>query len=132
MTRFSWNSGLETGNELIDAQHRQLIALANLLFDAVEAGQEDLILRKSFEVLLLYTDQHFHDEEVLFGELNLQGRDEHRQEHAALGNEVRDLWVEQNLGFVDDMGSKLENWVELRLMPHMMDSDQSFLAKFGE
>jgi hemerythrin-like metal-binding protein len=127
MPRFQWKRAYETGNADIDAQHRQLLVLANLLFDAVKKGRDDAILKEAFDALLLYTRRHFEDEEKHFVAIGSPLWAKHRQEHRQLAGEVRNLWQEDAVGFVDDMGATLETWVERRLVPHMMEDDQQAL-----
>lgn len=127
MPRFEWLPDYETGDAEIDRQHRQLLTLANLLFDAVAEGRDDAILKQAFDALLLYTHQHFEDEERFFAAIGSTQLERHRDEHKQLADEVRDLWMEDAVGFVDGMGRSLETWVELRLVPHMMEEDPAAL-----
>ena len=41
MTRFMWTSNLETGEQAIDGQHRELFRLANELDEVLESGESD-------------------------------------------------------------------------------------------
>ncbi|CCQ72425.1 bacteriohemerythrin [Magnetospira sp. QH-2] len=124
MTMIDWNPDFELGDDLIDSQHRQLLDLANFLIDAVDQHKEEQILKQAFDALLLYTQQHFKDEELLFEQRGCSKLEEHRKQHHVLEGEVRALWREDLLGFVDEMGQTLETWVLNRLIPHMTGEDQ--------
>lgn len=127
MPRFQWKRTYETGNAEIDAQHSQLLALANLLFDAVNKHKDEAVLKEAFDALLLYTQRHFEDEERYFVAIGSPQWQRHRQEHRKLADEVRALWKEGAKGSAAAMGSTLEAWVESRLVPHMMEDDQAAL-----
>lgn len=124
MSRYEWKKAYEIGDELIDLQHQQLIFLANLLDDAVQRNRGDIVLNKSFEILLLYTERHFADEEAHFSKLKSSLLEQHSEEHRCLAAELLELRDDDALGFAPDMDAKLEHWVESRLVPHMIESDQ--------
>lgn len=127
MPQFAWKSDYETGDAGIDGQHRQLLLLANLLFEAMAEGREDAILKQAFDALLLYTHQHFDDEEHYYARIGSTLLDHQREEHRQLTEEVREMWLEDAMGFIDGMGAALEGWVNLRLLPHMMEEDPAAL-----
>lgn len=127
MARFEWRQEYESGDATVDTQHRQLLVLANLLFDAVKDGREENILKKSFEALLVYTRQHFDDEEQLLAERKCSLLAEHKDDHRRLAEELNDLWEEDAMGFADEMARTLEAWVINRLVPHMVEDDQAAL-----
>ncbi len=127
MPQFEWKRAYETGNATIDAQHKQLLALANLLIDAVEKGRDSAVVKQAFDALMLYTHEHFDDEERYFVSIGSSLWQQHRQQHRRLANEVRKMWTLQSSGNGGDMGATLEDWVENRLVRHMMEADQDAL-----
>jgi hemerythrin len=68
MTVSSWDESLETGNELIDSQHRELIAFVDRLKD-VQAGSEAEILR-ALDDVMGFTLTHFIAEEELMKQVD--------------------------------------------------------------
>ncbi|MEY8356962.1 bacteriohemerythrin [Lachnospiraceae bacterium 54-53] len=56
---------LETGNQLIDSEHRQLIDAINNLLTACSAGKGRSELANTTSFLKEYTAKHFSDEEKL-------------------------------------------------------------------
>jgi hemerythrin len=62
---YVWNSSLETGYELIDNQHKQLVAAVNKLLDACRNGQAAEEVAATMDFLTGYTIKHFSDEEKL-------------------------------------------------------------------
>ncbi len=62
---YQFTKDLETGNSLIDSEHRQLIDAVNSLLDACAKGQGRTQLVNTAQFLLNYTNKHFADEEAL-------------------------------------------------------------------
>ena len=63
--KYELTPDLETGNALIDSEHRQLFAAINDLMDACAAGQGRAMLDKTVKFLNDYVRKHFSDEESL-------------------------------------------------------------------
>jgi hemerythrin len=62
---YQWDSSLETGYELVDNQHKQLIKALNSLVEASQSGQGDNAVMQTVDFLTGYTIKHFADEEKL-------------------------------------------------------------------
>jgi methyl-accepting chemotaxis protein len=89
--RIAWSSDLETGNDLIDSQHKQLIeALANLM-DACSGGKGRSVLVETFDFLEGYTAKHFGDEEALQKQYNYPDYPNHKKLHDGFKRVVADI-----------------------------------------
>ena len=121
--KFIWKPEYETGNPRIDKQHKQLFELANLLWVSVERDRAEAVATAAIEALTAYAAYHFSDEEEFFERIKTPMLEDHRQQHEALAAEIRELAVEDLVG-TKGIGARLEHWVEGRLVPHMMHSDQ--------
>ena len=62
---YQFTKDLETGNSVIDSEHRQLIAAVNSLLDACSKGQGRTQLSSTANFLLNYTEKHFAYEEAI-------------------------------------------------------------------
>jgi hemerythrin len=62
---YQWDSSLECGYELVDNQHKQLVAAVNNLMEASQSGQGDQAVMQTMDFLTGYTIKHFADEEKL-------------------------------------------------------------------
>ncbi len=98
--RVEWTEDLATGVETIDAQHREIIAMANRLRDAAEggAGQEQVAHAVAF--LEEYVRNHFAMEETYMKRLVYPDYPGHKGEHTAFINDFYDF--QQSL---DDQGA---------------------------
>ncbi|MAG97990.1 MAG: hemerythrin domain-containing protein [Alphaproteobacteria bacterium] len=124
MERFKWQAKYELGVPEIDDQHRQLLALANLVFEAMESGKAAAVIDRAIAALVLYTQTHFIDEEDLYGALNSSLADEHHRLHEELRQEILELQQAAQSDRSAEMGDRLSEWVEIRLLPHMMYEDR--------
>ena len=62
---FTWTKELETGNTLIDSEHKKLIDAINQLLDACNKGKGRQELHAAVDFLTSYTRTHFSHEEAL-------------------------------------------------------------------
>lgn len=60
-----FDKSLETGNEQIDSQHKELIARVNKLTEECSEGKEKNVAVQTLDFLMDYTVEHFRDEEQL-------------------------------------------------------------------
>lgn len=121
--KFIWKPEYDTGNARIDAQHKQLFELANLLWISVERDRIEAVATAAVEALLAYADYHFSDEEEYFARIDTPVLEDHKKQHEDMAEEIRALAVADLIG-AKGIGARLEHWVEERLVPHIMYSDQ--------
>ena len=124
MSIFMWMDEYSVDEGMIDRQHKKLLQIAETLFNAVLAQNDQDYLQNCFDELLDYTKKHFNDEEAYFKTINADELTEHAKEHELLAEELNKVWEKELLGFQDERGRHLLTWVEERLLPHMMIDDQ--------
>ena len=57
--KYELTKDLETGNAIIDSEHRQLFNAINQLMDACSSGQGRTKIESTLRFLLDYVDKHF-------------------------------------------------------------------------
>ena len=82
---------LETGNALIDREHRELFRAINRLLDACGQGQGRTVLKDTVTFLNDYVKKHFSDEENLQKKSNYPGLPAHRQFHEKYRRQLADV-----------------------------------------
>lgn len=125
---FVWTPELESGVQIIDAEHKVLIRLADNLHTAMATGNGDRAIDECLEGLLGYTLVHFTVEEKLMRSYSYTDATAHAAEHTYLKNYVRQLIANYNDGALTvtiDTSDFLKEW----LINHIMTSDFR-LAKF--
>ncbi len=79
--RVQWEPRHSVGNEILDDQHRNLLAQCNALADCLDASPEgDRKFRQVFDELLVLAREHFGAEEALLASHGYPELDEHRNE----------------------------------------------------
>jgi hemerythrin-like metal-binding protein len=91
---YEWSSDLETGNDAIDGQHKQLFDTLNSLINAQRMGKGVGELYKAVEFLTVYVIRHFEDEEKLADDYDYPDRRNHKNIHDEFKGTVKVL-VEQ-------------------------------------
>ncbi|WP_135079573.1 hemerythrin family protein [Terasakiella sp. SH-1] len=132
MSIFDWQDAYRIDEGMIDAQHKNLLKIAEKLFNAVLARRDEDHLESCFAELLNYTQKHFNEEEAYFERLKTSGLAQHCEEHNVLAKELQKTWDAEKLGFQEEPGRLLLNWVEERLLPHMMIEDQEVYSSKGQ
>lgn len=84
MPSLLWTDSLALGQPDMDGQHRQMVALANALNEALLQNADEEVLRRQFSGLLSYTAMHFTSEERLMAEAAYPAAAQHRKEHERL------------------------------------------------
>lgn len=86
-----FDKSLETGNELIDSQHKELIARVNKLTNECAEGKEKNVAIQTLDFLMDYTEIHFADEEKLQEEHDYPLLAQHKEQHAGFVKAVDEL-----------------------------------------
>ena len=80
-----WKSAFESGNPVIDAEHRELFRIANRLFERMAQAEVDRdAVAAAFANLLERADRHFQNEETLLRQFGYDHADDHAAEHGRL------------------------------------------------
>ncbi len=111
------DKNLETGNETIDTQHRELIARVNKLTEDCAVGKEKNVAVQTLDFLMDFTDFHFKDEEKLQEEKNSPLLAAHRDQHGKFVKAVEELreMLEEEEGpteaFVEAVKKNIVDWL---------------------
>ena len=91
MARYEFTSNLETGNAIIDKEHRELIAAVNKLLDACSAGNALDEINKTVRFLNDYVNSHFMHEEQLQQQSGYPGISAHKAFHESYKKTLKDI-----------------------------------------
>ena len=81
METIQWSDSISVNNYVIDNQHKYLIQLVNNLILNSNAKVNSEIIGKTLQNLILFTRDHFRDEEALLARHNYPRFEEHKKEH---------------------------------------------------
>ena len=89
--RYEVTPDLETGNDLIDSEHRMLFDAINDLMDACSSGQGRNKIGETADFLADYVDKHFSDEEDLQRKNHYPHYQAHHNFHVNYEQKIREL-----------------------------------------
>lgn len=113
-----FDKNLETGNELIDTQHQELISRVNKLTSSLETGREKNVAVQTLDFLMDYTVFHFEAEEKLQEEAGYPELAAHKELHASFVKAVDELkeMLEEEEGpsdaFVEAVNKNVVDWLK--------------------
>ncbi|WP_417067075.1 diguanylate cyclase [Niveibacterium terrae] len=91
VARLIWSREFETGNRMLDQQHRQLFEQANQLLGAMTGGASRQQIADRVASFLLAMEEHMLDEEALLEKLDYPDCEEHQAQHRRLIERARSL-----------------------------------------
>lgn len=119
-----WSEELETGNERIDFQHKQLIEIYGVLLDVFSKGEGHITLVSALKFLNDYTVKHFFDEEELQLQYNYPDYEKHKKLHASFKLTVAGLSTQlSENGISEELVASLNSKIGAWLMNHIMRED---------
>jgi len=125
----AWQEAYECGEATIDAEHRELFALANRAIDATlgEGGREGVLA--ALDGLIAHVARHFADEEAILARLRYGDLEPHRRAHEGLVR--RALWLRERVGSGEaGVGALVEFLAQDVVARHMLTMDRAFFPLF--
>lgn len=127
MDWISWDDSLDSGHAGMDAEHRKMAALFNLLRDAVESRQGKASCAKVLDDIIQHTKTHFDVEQGLMQQHRYPKIIQHQAEHAMLLGQAQDY---RDSFDIDSAASRsaLKRFPEVWLAFHILFSDKALAA----
>ena len=132
--KVEFDNSLVTGNEMIDGQHKELIAKIDKLVTCCQEGGEKMQAIKMLDYLAEYTDFHFSAEEKLQEEVSYPAIEGHKAKHEEFKkavDELHEMLVEED-GPTDAFVAAVEKNVVNWLFDHIKNMDQALAAYIQE
>jgi hemerythrin-like metal-binding protein len=124
-----WSDDLETGEERIDSQHRQLVETVGELLKACKNKEDSATTGKTLGFLADYTVKHFQDEEKLQLEYGYPGYENHKRMHEDFKATVVDLISRyKKRPSPIDLGEKVNSIIVRWLISHIRREDSKIAA----
>ena len=124
MKSLVWDEVLSIGNDEVDADHKILVGLFNLLNQAISDERPGEYVAALLEELINATAWHFSHEERLMLEHEYDLRGEHRSEHQDLLHSIRDF--QQSFAHSATLEQDDLLFLERWLTEHILVSDMKF------
>jgi hemerythrin len=118
-----WDSKLDTGIDVIDAQHRRIVDYINDL-EVAKAKLDKRLVNDVIEQLIDYTQSHFGFEEEMLEEAGYKFLKPHRKVHELFIRRVTDFTMRAAKGedIADELHSMLTKW----LLNHIANEDRDY------
>ena len=132
--KVEFDNSLVTGNEMIDGQHKELIAKIDKLVTCCQEGGEKMQAINMLDYLAEYTDFHFSAEEKLQEEVSYPAIEGHKAKHEEFKkavDELHEMLVEEE-GPTDAFVAAVEKNVVNWLFDHIKNMDQALAAYIQE
>jgi hemerythrin len=119
-----WTSELDTGIDVIDAQHKSIVNYINQLEDAIKQGNRDTV-GEVLTDLVDYTLSHFAFEESLQEEAGYANSAPHKVVHELFARRVAKYQAEHNAG--EDVAGKTHDMLSTWLVHHIKRDDMAYV-----
>lgn len=128
MALMHWNDNLSVGVNMIDTDHKQLIALINTLFDGVKDGKGKDAVGDVLDGLIAYTVEHFDREEKYFASTAYPLASDHKAQHEQLKAQVLEIQSKFKAGNSATLTLDTMNFLKSWLINHIQGTDQKLGA----
>ena len=130
--RLIWRDTYEAGHPLIDAEHRELIDLANVAFDASFNLEKDpSTLDAALKRLFSHLEMHFAHEEELLATHGFKNFSSHQAAHQALLARARAIQADVEAG-TTSTGALIEFLANKVVAQHLSGADKEFFPLFAK
>lgn len=121
-----WRPEYETGNDIIDEQHKSLFSTINALNSAMLEGQGEALLEKTLDSLKDYTTVHFDTEEKFMLDHKYPDYIGHKQKHEALKAKVLSF-EKKNYDDLSKLTNAVSHFLTDWLIHHIKDEDKKMI-----
>jgi hemerythrin-like metal-binding protein len=129
----TWTPDLGTGNDTVDDQHKQLIAILNTLFDAHRNGRGRKEVELTMDFLVKYTVMHFSEEEEMLQKNSFPQLVRHKRIHAGFKDTAHELLRELILeGPTDELITRVYMTMGRWVVDHIKGEDFKWPAHLRE
>lgn len=128
MPLMDWTDKLSVGIGTIDGDHKQLVSMANELFEAMRTAKGKDVLGKILDGLIAYTKTHFAREETYMGKHAYPREHDHKAEHAAFVKTVLEVQTKFKAGETAVLSMQVLNFLRDWLVKHIQGSDRALGA----
>ena len=125
LIKLVWREQFDSGNHVIDGQHRALFGAANELLSALLAGCPKNQAAQMIDALMCDVVRHFHEEEAILGAAAYGETAEHALRHRELLTQANALVQDFHAGIIG-LGELFEFLAHDLIARHMLNEDRQF------
>lgn len=123
--RVQWDPSFDVGNDILDNQHRNILAQCNAMADHVvdTSPESDLTFQERFKELAALAREHFASEAELLARRACTTLDEHKNENDEFEYLAADVATTENFDKLE-----LQRFLALWWIGHIMESGKRYRA----
>ncbi len=122
-----WRAEWESGNSLIDEEHRQLVDLSNNLLDVSLSNKTTAQMLEAVNALIDHVAKHFSDEEAVLKSIGYPDLEAHARLHKELVAAALSLRTAVEAG-TNDPGVLFNFIVDKVVIGHMIQADSQYFS----
>jgi len=130
MALLKWDNNYSVSIEVIDAHHRKIIQILNMLHDAILQKTEHEVMEKILGALTVCVEQNFPEEEALLRTAGYPRLEEHLDSHRNLSQRLWNLQARYEEG--DDLTYDVMNFLTSWITEHIMQEDKRYESYLQE
>jgi hemerythrin-like metal-binding protein len=118
MAYFEWADDLVIDEGPIDADHRQLVDLVNILHTATSEGRGVEVVDEVLHKVIEYTLSHLQREEAIMASIRFPNLEAHKLHHKRFADHLDALKVKFDAGSItvaSQLSSVLRDWLSLHI-----------------
>ncbi len=131
MALLNWSPTYETGNDAVDHEHRELIALLNALHDNLDKNAPQDDTQAFLGEVFAKISAHFALEESMMRRSAYDEYEDHKEDHENLLDEIRDIMEAYNAGAYTDLDRELADTLGTWFGQHFATRDARLHGKLG-
>nr|WP_307726413.1 diguanylate cyclase [Trichlorobacter sp.] len=126
--RLVWKPEYLSGEPSIDAEHQELLRMANLLLEQIASPKNDPArFNATLDSLLQHITSHFENEEALLRRIGYHEVDEHARQHALLKEQIVTLRQVAEKRTIST--GELVDFLAIKVVhEHLMEADRKYFA----
>lgn len=113
MALLEWRDDFKIGIKEVDFEHQELIELINELYNEAEKDGSTLAVLDALGEVFMQISAHFALEEKEMRQLKYDQFEDHKEDHEALLDSIRDImdeYEERESLDKDEFGERLQDW----------------------
>ena len=118
--RIEWTDDMSVRIDVIDEDHKRLIALLNFYMEAVDDDEGAIVFSNIFQAFLDYTTYHFSREETMLAAAGYADLDTHRQSHLGIIEQLdfmhSNVMMSASSDMQDEVREFLLNWLRIHIL----------------
>ncbi|MEA3523422.1 MAG: hemerythrin family protein [Campylobacterota bacterium] len=132
MYELKWNDSYLIGNSEVDAEHKNLFAIAHKALTIVDPSQRKAKIKKMIQELYSYTKTHFSNEEAYMSSIKYPYLKEHMKIHEHIIGLINEFILKLSTMTIMEFEKELAFFVQTLIVNHITTEDKKITLWFAQ